>query len=423
MSDNYGAGKDLVARTVTFDGSPPPADREEAVARNAVGSRVLTPSQGRAAFVVSRLTRTPVAEVLRMNRVVDDSVARALDDDVRENFIPGYRIVEKIGRGSQGVVYRAVQKCLDRVVALKVVSLRGSASDEIQSRLQREARAIGRLNHPNIVRAYDYGEYRGRVFLAMELVEGTSCDRRLQERPEPFHRVKALGIVRDVALGLRCAQDAGIIHRDVKPANILLAHQPHLGLPGGTPWVQAKLADLGLSRMGISDLTVAGTILGSPGYMAPEQARGETIDHRADIYSLGATLYHLLTARRPFAATDIRTVLLRQAMERLPDPRHFALGIPQGLVFLLQGMLSRNPDTRYDSYEDLVEDIDRVAGGAKPLWPLPPARDRTVESPDRTIATEPPASVDTGSHILVLDPRTPGLLDFLERVRDGKRSA
>jgi len=422
MSNNYRAAACPASRTVTFDEGPLPADREEEVVRNAVGSQVLTPEQGRAAFVVSRLTRTPVADVLRQNGVARDSVVDALDEEARDTFIPGYRIVAKIGRGSQGVVYRAIQRCLDRVVALKVVSLRGSPSGHLQHRLQREARAIGRLSHPNIVRAYDYGESRGRIYLAMELVEGSSCDRRLQERPLPFHRATALGIARDVALGLRCAQEAGIIHRDVKPANILLSELTP-GRAGGSPWVQAKLADLGLSRMGLSDLTIEGTVLGTPGYMAPEQARGQAVDHQADIYSLGATLYHLLTGHRPFAAADVRTIFLQQVMGRLSDPRHHDPAISQGLVYLLQGMLSRNTETRYVSYEDLVEDIDRVAAGAKPLWPLPPLADRTLEAPDRHVVTESPASVDTGSRILVLDRAAPGLLEFLARIRNSRRPA
>jgi serine/threonine protein kinase len=420
MSDNCHAADATMSRTAT--GGAGPVEREEEVARSAVGSRILTPVQGRAAFVTSRLTRTSVAEVLRVNRVAEDSVIQALDDDVRENFLPGYRILERIGRGSQGVVYRAVQKCLEREVALKVVCLRGSSTDSVEHRLQREAIAIGRLNHPNIVAAYDYGESRGRLFLAMEFVKGTSCDRRLLEHPRPFRKERALGIVRDVALGLQCAREAGIIHRDVKPANILLA-EPDGGDPSGSSPVQVKLADLGLARMGLSDLTVEGTVLGTPGYMAPEQARAEAVDHRADIYSLGATLYHLLTGRRPFAASGVLAAFVRQASERLPDPRQEVPDLPPGLVYLLQGMLSRSPSTRYASYDELLEDIDRVVAGRKPQWPLPPARDRSLEAPGRSIVNEAPSSLDTGSRILVLDRTAPALRRLLERSRDGKRTA
>jgi serine/threonine protein kinase len=422
MPNNCRAAGGVPSRTVTCEEGPLPADREEEVVRNAVGSQVLTPEQGRAAFIVSRLTRTPVADVLRQNGVTRDSVVDALDEEARDTFIPGYRIIAKVGRGSQGVVYRAIQKCLDREVALKVVSLRGSPGGPLQHRLQREARAIGRLSHPNIVRAYDYGESRGRIYLAMEFVEGSSCERRLQERPVPFPRATALGIARDVALGLRCALESGIIHRDVKPANILLSELTP-GRAGVSPWVQAKLADLGLSRTGRSDLTIEGTVLGTPGYMAPEQARGHAVDHQADIYALGATLYHLLTGQRPFAAADVRTIFVQQALGRLSDPRHHDPAIPQGLVYLLQGMLSRNPETRYVHYDDLLEDIDRVAAGAKPLWPLPPLPDRTLEAPDRHVLTESPASVDTGSRILVLDREAPGLLEFLARIRAARRPA
>jgi serine/threonine-protein kinase len=410
--------------TVTSELPPLPIDREEEVSRRAVDSRLISPEQGRAALIVSRLTKAPVADVLCANRVVEEGAAQAIEDEVDEHLVPGYRIVGKLGRGSQGIVYKAIQKCLDRVVALKVVALRGSFSGPLQKRLEREARAIARLNHPNIVAAYDYGESRGRMYLAMEYVEGTSCEKELARRKGPFVKQRALGIVRSVALGLEMANEAGIIHRDIKPANLLLPARAR-GDAGTTPLPDVKVADLGLSRTGGSDLTVEGTILGTPGYMAPEQARGEVVDLRADIYSLGTTLYHMVTGVRPFAGAEAYTVLLRQASERIDDPRDINPELHAGVSYLLQGMMSRNPATRYRTYGELVEDVDRVAAGEKPLHPMPPLRDRSLRGPSHGVPPASPSSVDLGSRILLLD-RAPSAVARLlrgDREGPGRRSA
>jgi serine/threonine protein kinase len=381
---------------------PAPVDKEEAVARTAVASSLVSPEEAHAALVVSQVTGAPVAEVLSANDVLPAETAKSLDEEVSEHLIPGYRILETIGRGGQGVVYRALQKCLDRVVALKVVSLRATPSSSTHLRLDREAHAIARLNHPNIVAAYDYGESRGRLYLAMEYIEGSSCEREMAGRRDPLRKERALGIVRDVAAGLECAREAGIIHRDVKPANILLPAPRSGSITSGSS-IQAKVADLGLSRMGVSDLTIEGAILGTPGYIAPEQVRGNEVDHRADIYSLGATLYHLVTGHRPFAAREPMTVFVRQLTEQLANPRDLNPDVPQGMVYLLQGMLSRNPATRYASYPDLVADIDRVACGEKPVFPVPPGRDRSVAGPSGDVPVESPVCMDMISRVLLLD--------------------
>ncbi len=408
--------------TVTSERPPLPIDREEAVCRSAVDSLVITPEQGRAALLVSRLTKAPASEVLRANRLVEAQVARSLEEEVNEHLVPGYRILDKLGRGSQGIVYKAVQKCLERVVALKVVSLQGAANGTMQLRLEREARAIARLNHPNIVAAYDYGESRGRMYLAMEFVEGTSCEKELARRRGPFNKQRSLGIARAVALGLEYAGELGIIHRDIKPANLLLpARAP--GDAGTAPLPCVKVADLGLSRAGVSDLTIEGTVLGTPGYMAPEQARGERVDLRADIYSLGATLYHMVTGTRPFAGAEAYTVLYRQASERIADPRDLNPELHAGVSYLLQGMMSRNPETRYGSYGELVEDIDCVAAGLKPAHPIPPLKDRSIKGPSEGVPPETPSSVDLGSRILLLDRSPEGMARLLRRDDPERRSA
>src|SRR5258706_9333979 len=230
MATKESCGGERVS-TVTSDLPSLPVDCDEAVSRSAVDSSILTEEQGRAVLLVSRLTKVPVSEVLQANHLAKPEQARALEEQVNEHLVPGYRNLGKLGRGSQGIVYKAVQKCLQRVVALKVVSLQAAARSSMQRRLEREARAIATLNHPNIVSAYDYGESRGRTYLAMEYVPGASCERELGRKREPFSMQRALGIARSISLGLQYAAEKGIIHRDIKPANLLLPARP-AGDPG-----------------------------------------------------------------------------------------------------------------------------------------------------------------------------------------------
>ena len=372
---------------------PLPSDREEAVEELAVTQGFATPEQSHAALVVSRLTRTPVAQVLAQNHVVDEEKARVLDEEVNDHLVPGYRVVEKVGAGRHGIVYRAIQKCLRREVALKVVALHSARDEAASERLREEARSSARLQHPNLVLTYDYGEHGGRAYLAMEFVEGMTCARALELRGRPFPVPEALGIVRAVADALAAAHREGIHHRDVKPSSILLP-------TGGGP-SSAKLADIGLSFDAVADPSLENGLPGTPGYMAPEQAAGEATDQRADVYGLGATLYHLVTGRRPFAAPEPFAVLLRQVSERLPDPREADPTIPPALVQLLQGMLARHAESRQDDWYRLIEDMDRVAAGRAPLFPLPVLPDQTIRTLGLPVSDEEPLLVELDSRIAV----------------------
>jgi predicted Ser/Thr protein kinase len=365
-------------------GPPDPAagaaNLDERLQALALARGLVTQVQARDALDEARRDGVALLEVLRRRGLVAEEAARDLDEEVREDFLPGYRVLDKLGEGGMGVVYKALQKRLDRTVALKVVMPRLANDASYLKRFEREAKAVARLNHPNIVAAYDYGESNGRVFLAMEFVEGKNLAEviRTAGALEPD---RALGIVRDVAAGLAHAHAAGIIHRDIKPANILLADRRPGDTASGTA-AGAKVTDLGLARFGdqagASELTAAGTILGTPGYMAPEQAFGGEVDHRADIYALGATLYQLVTGDRPFEASTPLGVLARQQADRLDDPRDRAASVPDGMAALLQGMLSRSPATRYPDYRSLLQDIDRVRDGGAPVLPEPPPADRTL---------------------------------------------
>src|SRR5258708_28398706 len=199
-----------------------------------------------------------------------------------------YEILGKLGEGAMGVVYRAGDKSLGRVVALKMLSADLGADDELHQRFRREAQAIGRLNHPNIVAVYDLGESEGHLYMAMELLEAD--DRRaLIERQVEIPLADRVRVMGQICEGLGYAHGKGVVHRDVKPANIFVTS-------GG----QVKILDFGLARVATSDtITRAGVILGTPDYMSPEQATGRALDLRTDIFSAGAVFYQFLTPPKP----------------------------------------------------------------------------------------------------------------------------
>ena len=297
--------------------------------------------------------------------------AEELLDSLTEEFIPGYRLGNELGRGAMGVVYQATQKKLGRKVALKVVNPALSSNADYVRRFKREAQTLAKLNHPHIVQVYDFGDASGRIFLALEFVEGEDVSALLQRGP--VAEFQALQIVRDVALGLSHAHHHGVIHRDVKPANLLL--QAEVKDAEGKDFI-TKVTDFGLAReqqnQGGGELTQAGTILGTPAYMAPEQTEGKPACHRCDIYALGATLYHMLTGEVPYQDTSVVNILLKKRTERLRNPQHSAPELSSQTIRLLDRMLARTPEERYQEYAALLTDIDLVLLGQDPLTsPLP----------------------------------------------------
>jgi len=263
--------------------------------------------------------------------------------------VGGYEIISKIGQGAMGAVFKARQVSMDRVVALKILPPALAKDSAFLERFLREARAAAQLNHPNIVQAYDAGMADGYSYFAMEFVDGNSLQTVLKVSGA-LEEHRALEITRDIAQALDCAHNAGIVHRDVKPDNILLA-------PDGT----AKLADLGIARRtGLTDssLTQAGATLGTPNYIAPEQVRGEPdIDGRADIYSLGATLYHMLTGASPYAGGTSAEVMSKHLTQPVPDVRKAVPRVsPRTNVFIKKAM-AKNRANRYATAKEFLDDL------------------------------------------------------------------
>jgi eukaryotic-like serine/threonine-protein kinase len=248
-----------------------------------------------------------------------------------------YRIERVLGRGAMGVIYKAHDPEIDRPVAIKLVRsdlLDGQERADYLARFRREAQAIGRCTHPNIVALYDYALYEGNPFLVMEYVEGISLAQAL-ERGTRFRPDEASFIELQLLEGLACAHELGVVHRDVKPANILL-------LAGG----RVKVTDFGISRIGGSNLTQDGSVVGTPSYMSPEQCRGDAVDYRSDLFSAGVVLFELLTGEKPFPGRTFTAVIKQLLYDDAPDLRG---RVPDPLAAVVRRALAKQPRDRFSS--------------------------------------------------------------------------
>jgi serine/threonine protein kinase len=270
--------------------------------------------------------------------------------------IADYEILEEIGAGQAGVVYRARQVSLNRVVALKL--LRGVALTAVQlARFRQEAVVLARLEHPNIVPIYDVGEHEGQLFFAMKLLDGPDLARSAESlRRSPLQLAALLA---SVARAVHHAHQQGILHRDLKPANIVLdaQRQPHL-------------VDFGLAHCLQSDesLTSSGVVLGTPSYLSPEQATGrKDLTAATDIFSMGVILYELLTGKLPFAGDTPFALLMAIIHKQIVPPRRLQRGVPRDLEAICLKCLEKAPDRRYGSAAELADDLERVAQGKPSL--------------------------------------------------------
>ena len=259
-------------------------------------------------------------------------------------------LLERISRGRQAVVYKCRQKTMDRLVAVKILPPSAARDPESRRRFIQEARHAARLSHPNIVTIHQIRPFRDTFYIVMELVDGGSLSELLAVRKR-FGPAEAVTILRPVVEALACAHRAGLVHRDIKPGNILLAAD-------GT----VKLADLGLARrVGEDAEEEAGKAFGTPYYISPEQVRGEArIDFRADLYSLGATFYQMLTGRPPFTAPTPQEVMQKHLTEPPPDPRQFVPNLPQVLCDILAKALAKRPEDRYQTAEKFLAALSAI---------------------------------------------------------------
>ena len=272
--------------------------------------------------------------------------------------IPGYQLLEKLGQGSMGTVYKARQMSMNRLVAVKVLHPRLLAKPDFLQRLTREAHLAAKLSHNNIIQAIDVGSAGPLHYFVMELIEGQTI-RQILESGKIFPEREAVEIILQIAQALQHAHRRGLIHRDVKPANIVLTSD---GI--------AKLADLGMARE-TDDAALArrekGLTIGTPFYISPEQVRGkEHIDGRADIYSLGATLYHMVTGHPPFHYDEMERVYLAHLQEELTPPDHLNQQLSSGLGEVVEFMMAKNRRRRYQKADDLIIDLECLLSGEPP---------------------------------------------------------
>jgi serine/threonine protein kinase len=258
-----------------------------------------------------------------------------------------YKVSRLIGRGGMGEVYEGVDEGLDRRVALKVLSAQPSSQSESVERFLIEGRAVARINHRNVVQVYFAGSADGAHFIALEFVQGPSLE-GLLVNSGVIQPATAISFTIDTAKGLNAALGQGIIHRDIKPANLLYSESEDM----------VKITDFGLAKAMECDqgMTQTGTIMGTPMYMSPEQAQGNELDHRADIYSLGATLYCLLTGSPPFVGENFMALILQHINQPVPEIQ----GFPPALNRLIQKMMAKAPEGRHADYEALLEDLESV---------------------------------------------------------------
>ncbi len=294
-------------------------------------------------------------------------------------MIGRYRIEELLGTGAMGEVYRAHDPEIDRPVAIKVVRpelIAGSGAEQWLQRFRREARAAGRRSHPNIVAIFDIGDDDGRPFLAMEFVDGRNLDAILKEsgRLDPE---RGVAIIAQVLSALGFAHESGIVHRDVKPSNIMV-------LQNG----QVKVADFGIARIDASDLTIVGDLLGTPAYMAPEQLSGTPVDYRTDLFAAGVILFEMLTGVKPFRGKSITEIMSFMETRGPEDIRALNPAVPVSLKRVITKALAFDPAQRYanaHAFSEAIAEAFPAGSGETPSGRqtgLPPASPRAAIAPD-----------------------------------------
>jgi len=289
-----------------------------------------------------------------------DRMQKEFDAKKSSQRIPGYRILKKLGSGAMATVFLAKQLSLDRLVAIKVLPKKFSSDANFINRFYKEGRSAAQLNHANIVQAYDVGQAGDHHYFVMEYVEGeTIYDRTKAEKR--LHEADAIDVVMQVARALQHAHERGLIHRDIKPKNIMITGRN-----------KVKLADLGLARAVDDEVAAkaeAGRAYGTPYYISPEQIRGEVdIGPQADIYGLGATCYHMVTGRVPFSGKNPSQVMHKHLKSELTPPDHLNPSLSAGFSQVIEMMMAKKREDRYQTASDLLEDLELTRKNETPHY-------------------------------------------------------
>jgi serine/threonine protein kinase len=330
----------------------------------AIEGRLITPDQFDVATSRAKESNRTLADVLVEDGTVDATTADRLTKALRrilkdertrseggahvKKQVGGYRLVRRIGEGGMGEVYLAEQLSMHRTVAIKILHQKWADDEEFRKRFLLEARAAGKLSHPNIIQVFDVGKYQGLYYFSMEYIDGVTVD-DLIRHDGPIGLDKIIHVTLQVCEALGYLSDQGIVHRDIKPANIMV-------MKDGT----VKLADFGFIQQAVVDreLMQEGTTIGTPDYISPEQARGERdLDVRSDIYSLGASVYHMLAGKTMYSGS-CSTVMRSHIDVQAPDLKTMRGDIPERLVEIVGKMTAKSPTDRYQSPDDVQKDLE-----------------------------------------------------------------
>ena len=309
-----------------------------------------------------------------------------------------YEILAEIGKGAMGVVYRANDPLLSRTVAIKTVNMSSDPQEmaEYEARFYQEAKAAGGLNHPNIVTIHDIGKSGNVVYMAMEHLEGDEL-RAVMKPGDPLDVARAIDIASQVADGLGYAHEHGVVHRDVKPANIMI-------LRNGA----AKIMDFGIARMRSAEVrTQTGVVLGSPRYMSPEQVAGKRAEPRSDTFSLGVILYEMLTGKTAFSGDDVTSVMYQILNVAPPAPSSINPAVPQILDFIVAKALTKTPEDRYQNASELARDLHESAGqapAAEPRKAKPAATQPRLDVQAQAVAQPPPGERRADVEVVITEP-------------------
>jgi serine/threonine-protein kinase len=328
-----------------------------------------------------------MAQVARLQRMLLAVTDEAKDQPEKKKVtqIGDFKLLSKLGEGAMGMVYKAVQLSTNRDVAIKILRRKFQEDPKYLERFKREYTNASRLQHPNIIEFVDAGqtppEQGGYYYFAMEFVDGETYQERL-DRQGVIPEGDAIRVGVEIGKALAHAHAHNIKHRDIKPDNIMLSRTGAI-----------KLTDLGLAKEEQdSSVTQAGMTIGTPHYMSPEQARGMELDERSDIYSLGATLYHLVTGRPPFEGKSAAIVMLKHIEEQLPSPKELNRELSDDVCVVIAKMMAKSPDDRYPTATAVVEELERIMAGVPPQHAKVPSGKSSIRMP--AVQVSPPSPGD-----------------------------